>query len=60
MAEIRVTVDEKLHLIIEEIVDAGLYPSKAELMRCGLVRLLKDLGLVSIILNENRAAKKSR
>jgi Arc/MetJ-type ribon-helix-helix transcriptional regulator len=56
MPEIRVTVDEKLNSLLDEIVASGLYPSKAELMRCGLVQLLKDLGLLQNLMNANKKA----
>ena len=51
MPEIRVTVNEKLNLLLDEIVASGLYLSKAELMRSGLVHLLKDLGLLQNLTN---------
>lgn len=56
MPEIRVTVDEKLNSLLDEIVASGLYPSKAELTRCGLVQLLKDLGLLQNLINANKKA----
>ena len=54
MPEIRVTVDEKLNSLLDELVASGLYPSKAELLRCGLVHLLKDLGLLTNLINTNK------
>jgi Arc/MetJ-type ribon-helix-helix transcriptional regulator len=57
MPEIRVTVDEKLNSLLDEIVAAGLYPSKAELMRSGLVHLLKDLGILQNLINTKRYRK---
>lgn len=56
MPEIRVTVDEKLNLLLEELVASGLYTSKAELMRCGLIHLLKDLSLLPDFINKHRMA----
>ena len=45
------TIDAKLDSYLSKIVDSGLYPSKAEFMRCGMVHLLKDLGLIQNIIN---------
>jgi Arc/MetJ-type ribon-helix-helix transcriptional regulator len=57
--EIRVTVGEKLNLFLDEIVASGIYSSKAELMRSGLVHLLKDLGLLpNFKYNNNNANNK--
>ena len=58
MPEVRVTVNEKLNLLLDEIVDSGLYPSKSELLRSGLVHLLKDLGLLQDLLNTNKKASR--
>ena len=52
------TVDDKLNLLLDEVVASGLYPSKAELLRCGLVLLLKDLGLLQDLLNNNKKASR--
>jgi Arc/MetJ-type ribon-helix-helix transcriptional regulator len=52
--EVRVTIDEKLDSYLNEIVASGLYPSKAEFMRCGTVHLLKDLNLIQNILNNEK------
>lgn len=46
MVELRVTVDEKLNRLLEEIVSAGIYPSKAELMRSAAIYLLMDMDLL--------------
>ena len=56
MPEIRVTIDEKLNVLLNEVVASGLYPSKAELMRSGLIRLIKDLGLLQNLMNTNKKA----
>ena len=37
MVELRVTVDNKLNKLLDEIVESGLYQSKAELMRSATV-----------------------
>ena len=52
--EVRVTIDEKLDSYLDKIVASGLYPSKAELMRCGMVHLLKDLNLLQNLINTNK------
>jgi Arc/MetJ-type ribon-helix-helix transcriptional regulator len=52
--EVRVTIDEKLDSYLSEIVDSGLYPSKAEFMRCGMVHLLKELNLLQYVININK------
>ena len=54
------TVDEKLNLLLEEIVASGLYPSKAELMQCSLIRLLKDLGLIHDIIDSQKKPAESK
>lgn len=54
MPEVRVTLDKNLDSFLDTLVDSGLYPSKAELMRCGLTHLLKDLGLLPDFINSNK------
>jgi Arc/MetJ-type ribon-helix-helix transcriptional regulator len=51
--EVRVTIDEKLDSYLSKIVASGLYPSKAEFMRCGMVHLLKELDLLQYVININ-------
>ena len=46
MAELRVTVSEKMDKLLDEIVDMGLFTSKADLMRFAAIAYLKDLGLL--------------
>jgi len=50
--EVRVTINENLDSFLDKIVASGLYPSKAELMRCGMVHLLKDLNLIMSLLEK--------
>jgi Arc/MetJ-type ribon-helix-helix transcriptional regulator len=50
--EVRVTVNENLDSFLDKIVASGLYPSKAELMRCGMVHLLKELNLIMPLLEK--------
>ena len=54
VAEVRVTINENLDSYLSKIVASGLYPSKAELMRCGMVHLLKDLNLLQNLINTNK------
>jgi Arc/MetJ-type ribon-helix-helix transcriptional regulator len=53
MPEIRVTINENVDSYLDKIVASGLYPSKAELMRCGMVHLLKELNLIQNLINTN-------
>jgi len=54
MPEVRVTIDENLDSFLDKIVASGLYPSKAEFMRCGMVHLLKELNLLQNLMNTNK------
>ena len=58
MPEVRVTIDKNLDSFLDEIVASGLYPSKAEFMRCGMVHLLKDLNLIHNLINKNKKSRK--
>jgi Arc/MetJ-type ribon-helix-helix transcriptional regulator len=51
--EVRVTINENLDSFLDKIVASGFYPSKAELMRCGMVHLLKELNLIQNLTNTN-------
>ena len=51
MPEVRVTIDENLDSFLDRIVASGLYPSKAEFMRCGMVHLLNELNLLEKLIN---------
>jgi len=51
MPEVRVTIDENLDSFLDKIVASGLYPSKAEFIRCGMVHLLKELNLIENLVN---------
>jgi Arc/MetJ-type ribon-helix-helix transcriptional regulator len=54
MPEVRVTIDENLDSFLNKIVASGLYPSKAEFMRCGMIHLLKELNLLQNLINTNK------
>ena len=44
MAEIRVTVSEKMDKVLEKLVDTGMFSSKADLVRYATIAYVKDLG----------------
>jgi len=46
MVELRVTVDEKLNKLLDKVVEAGVYQSKAELMRSATIYLLIQMGVL--------------
>ena len=58
MPEVRVTINENLDSFLDKLVASGLYPSKAEFMRCGMVHLLKELNLIENLINTNKKASK--
>ena len=46
MPELRVTVTEKMDNLLDEIVDTGLFTSKADLMRFAAIAYLQGLGWI--------------
>ena len=46
MPELRVTVTEKMDDLLDEIVETGLFTSKADLVRFATVAYLKDFGFI--------------
>ena len=44
MPELRVTVTKKLNELLDKVVEAGLFASKADAVRAATVYFLKDLG----------------
>jgi len=44
MPELRVTVTKKLNELLDKVVEAGLFASKADAVRATIVYFLKDLG----------------
>lgn len=45
MVELRVTIDEKLNKLLDEIVKSGAFLSKAELMRSATIMFIVQSGL---------------
>jgi Arc/MetJ-type ribon-helix-helix transcriptional regulator len=58
MVELRVTVDDKLNKLLDEIVESGLYQSKAELMRSATVYLLIQMGVIKDHIQNDTFPKK--
>ncbi len=58
MVELRVTVDDKLNKLLDEIVAAGIYQSKAELMRSATVYLLLQMDLIKDHIQNEALPKK--
>jgi Arc/MetJ-type ribon-helix-helix transcriptional regulator len=46
MVELRVTVDEKFNKLLDKVIEAGIYQSKAELMRSATVNLLIQMNII--------------
>jgi Arc/MetJ-type ribon-helix-helix transcriptional regulator len=46
MPEIRVTVSEKFDKLLDELVETGLFTSKADIMRFATIIYLKELGFI--------------
>ena len=46
MVELRVKVDDKLNKLLDQIVESGIYQSKAELMRSATIYLLMQMGVL--------------
>ena len=46
MTELRVTVSDKLNMLLEKVVESGVYQSKAELMRSATIQLLIQMGVL--------------
>jgi Arc/MetJ-type ribon-helix-helix transcriptional regulator len=57
MVELRVTVSEKLDKLLNEIVNAGIYQSKAELMRSATIYLLTQMGLIKEVIQKEEKKK---
>jgi Arc/MetJ-type ribon-helix-helix transcriptional regulator len=46
MPEIRVTVSEKFDKLLEELLETGLFASKADILRFATIMYLKELGFI--------------
>ena len=46
MPELRVTVTNELNELLDEVVERGLFSTKADVARAAIVYFLKDLGWV--------------
>jgi Arc/MetJ-type ribon-helix-helix transcriptional regulator len=46
MPEIRVTVSEKFDKLLEELLETGLFSSKADILRFATIMYLKELGFI--------------
>ncbi len=60
MVELRVTVDDKLNKLLDEIVASGIYQSKAELMRSATVYLLVQMDLIKDHIQSDTSPKKKQ
>ncbi len=58
MVELRVTVDDKLNKLLDEVVASGIYQSKAELMRSATVYLLIQMDVIKDHIQSNPSPKK--
>ncbi len=58
MVELRVTVDDKLNKLLDEIVESGIYQSKAELMRSATINLLIQMDLIKDHIQSETPPKK--
>jgi Arc/MetJ-type ribon-helix-helix transcriptional regulator len=52
MVELRVTVDEQFNKLLDQIVESGVYQSKAELMRSATVYMLIQMGVLKEHINK--------
>jgi Arc/MetJ-type ribon-helix-helix transcriptional regulator len=58
MVELRVTVDDGLNKLLDEIVASGIYQSKAELMRSATVYLLIQMDVIKEHIQNEASPKK--
>jgi Arc/MetJ-type ribon-helix-helix transcriptional regulator len=58
MVELRVTIDDKLNKLLDEVVASGIYQSKAELMRSATVYLLIQMDLIKEHIQSDTSPKK--
>ena len=58
MVELRVTLDDKLNKLLDEIVASGIYQSKAELMRSATIYLLIQMDVIKEHIQSDATPKK--
>jgi Arc/MetJ-type ribon-helix-helix transcriptional regulator len=46
MPELRVTISEKFDKLLEELLETGLFASKADIVRFATIAYLKELGFI--------------
>jgi len=54
MTELRVTIDEKLNQLLNDIVEAGLFHSKAELVRSATIHFLLQMNVIKDFIKESQ------
>ena len=47
MPELQATITEKFDKLLDELVETGLIPSKADIMRYAAINYLKEIGWIS-------------
>ncbi len=57
MPEIRVTIARQLDELLDDIVQSGIFASKADAMRASAVYFLKDLGWLEKPRSSSRVSK---
>jgi len=46
MPELRVTISERFDKLLEELLETGLFASKADIVRFATIAYLKELGFI--------------
>jgi Arc/MetJ-type ribon-helix-helix transcriptional regulator len=59
MVELRVTMDDKLNKLLDEIVASGIYQSKAELMRSATIYFLMQMDILKDHIQSDNQTKKN-
>ena len=60
MVELRVTMDDKLNKLLDEVVTSGSYQSKAELMRSATIYFLMQMNIIKDHIQSENQAKKTK
>jgi len=58
MVELRVTVEDKLNRLLDDIVASGIYHSKAELMRSATIYMLIQMDVIKDHIQSDSSPKK--